>query len=300
MSPYEKNDVINSARNSGRLISILMSLVPEDKKKIAESILFDGHYNGYDVSSNLDVRNNPRIEFQRRISMLYLLITNPKTFDYFVKNKINVFHGTNGNALASITKNGVLSKKTALEKNIDVNTGEAVILDMVEPRDFISFTDVLDIAENYSGLTPKGGENDMSFEVIVGTSEENINQVRTKKIHSAVSEIGVVDKFPLDKIKVICVPSSKIEFVKKIIGNNSIDVLPIDGLQDKIYYMDSTDNYLFINEKDINRLLEKKEERVFTNDEVKKTVGKVSLRRIIEKLSELVTRKEQEYNVRSI
>ena len=50
------------------------------------------------------------VEFYRRTKLLEVAVKNPNAFEQITKNNINLFHGTNINALPSILKYGLLSK----------------------------------------------------------------------------------------------------------------------------------------------------------------------------------------------
>lgn len=72
-----------------------------------DEILYTGGYGDYSLRSSYSCLDNPSIESCRRISMAYLLVNNPETFDYFANNNINIFHGTNASALSGISQLGI-------------------------------------------------------------------------------------------------------------------------------------------------------------------------------------------------
>lgn len=91
------------------VINTFLDLAKSDaiKDKISK-IFYYGGYGNYKLSTDrIPHRDNIYIDFQRRISMAYLLLTNPDTFEVFAQNNINLFHGTNGNALPGIFKYGL-------------------------------------------------------------------------------------------------------------------------------------------------------------------------------------------------
>ena len=90
-----------------KLCEEFLNLAPnaEIKSKL-ESILFKGGYKDFCVSSKI-ARDNIDFEVNKRLDLASLLITNPETFDVLVENNINLFHGTNANALPSILKYGL-------------------------------------------------------------------------------------------------------------------------------------------------------------------------------------------------
>ena len=209
---------------------------------------------------------------QRRISMANLFVQNPKSFDILQKNNINIFHGTNANALPSILKYGVNSYDESLEKGIYVTTGETSTRQ--QGRSFISFTDVLDVAEDYSTINSTKDDENLSFEVIIGTTKEEVKKIRTTIIRSDVPEIGINKNLPKESIKLLGVPSSKVNYVKKIV-NQQIEVIAIDNIKNKFYYVDDMGTIYF----DQNRYQQikdqqKQEDKVFTLSELKELIRK--------------------------
>ncbi len=217
----------------------------EIKDKIYR-IFYYGGYGNYKLSTdNISHKDNISIDFQRRISMAYLLLTNPDTFDIFAQNNINLFHGTNGNALPGILKYGLTSEKVSGENKINVMTGE-FSTKVGGVRSFVSMTNVFSIAEDYSQLTPNGKYDEkLSFPVIIGTSEDKI-MGKTCSVHSDVPEVGIRDMLPKESISLIGVPSDKIKMVKRLVGNNNIKVVSIDGLDEKFYYFDDWTGFVNI------------------------------------------------------
>lgn len=69
--------------------------------------------------------DNPIIEAQRRISMAYLLVNDRDTYEYLKENHINIFHGTNANAIPGIAKYGLQSVNKIIESKRKVRSGEA-------------------------------------------------------------------------------------------------------------------------------------------------------------------------------
>ena len=205
----------------------------ETKEKL-QSILYEGGYNGYSLSGGIG-RDNPAAEIQRRCSLAYLIINNPMSFDALASNGVTFFHGTNANALPGIMKYGLNSLKKSSEQNIEVTTGETWSR-MPSKRSFVSFTDVLDIAQYYSTMGSEQ-DNELSFPIVLGTSRENMMNYNPHGVPSDIPEVGVDDCFNKDDITCVMVPSNKVNMVKKIVGNNVI-VLPMDNLENKFYYMD--------------------------------------------------------------
>ena len=245
---------------------LFMSLAPtEDIKEKIYHILYDGGYQNYALASDICNKDGPLIEATRRLTMAYVLLRNPQTFDLLVQNNINLFHGTNGNALPSILKYGLTSLKEARNNNITISTGEQWSR-RTENRNFISFTDMISVADYYSQFSPVEGTEQLNFEVVIGTTLEDVDKIRCT-IFSDTIEVGVRKNLPLDKIRMIMVPSDKIDFVKKIVGDQIV-VAPLD-YKDAFFYVD--DEYsLFIDEKRLEEFKkgQRKESKTFSREEV--------------------------------
>lgn len=219
----------------------------EETKVILEEILYNGSYGDYVFSSGLSNKNNPLIEGQRRLSMAYLFIKNPSTFNSLAENKVNLFHGTNSTALPAILEYGLGSIDSSEKRGLDVQTGEQWSR-INGKRSFVSLTDVLGIAEGYSTL--KGGVTDhSSFEVIIGFCTEDISKTKRSIISSDIPEVAVEDGVPLEYIKSICVPKDKVELIQNIIGDKDILVSGIDDIDDKFYYFDEFGSIYVIPER---------------------------------------------------
>ena len=106
-----------------KICQMFLSLARDkEMKEKLESVLYEGGYQDFSISSRLCNKDNPSIEMCRRISMAYFIIRNPETFDVMAKNKVCLFHGTNGNALPNILKYGLNSAVESTNNNIPVNT----------------------------------------------------------------------------------------------------------------------------------------------------------------------------------
>ncbi len=240
--------------------NIFFDLAPSaDAKYMLENILLKGEVDGFSFASDIHHKDNPSIEQDRRIAMANLYLRNPETFDYIVKNKIDLFHGTNGEALPSIIENGLCSLAESQSNGIEVTTGEKWSRFDV-PRGFVSFADILDIAKYYSKMPSSTENNDLNFEVIIGTTTEAAERAGTTPVYSNVSEIGVIGKLDASDIKVIFVPSEKVEIVKELLGNKNIDVLPLDQ-KGELYHYHIYDHFMNIDEKRVAELKEELRER---------------------------------------
>lgn len=154
-----------------------------------------------------------------------------------VDNNINLFHGTNSNALPSILKYGMKSVDELEKSGITVSTGEE--WSRPQGRSFISFTNDPRIAENYSLM----GHSDKkkSFPVIVGISTNDLKNMRTCRVYSDLPEIGIRDSAPLEYIKFIGVPNENLKYVKRLAKKAKIPVYAIDNIleKDRPYQMNS-------------------------------------------------------------
>lgn len=235
---YQLDQITRQLKNYQELCNIFFELANDSETRVTlEEILYQGTYKGFNFYTELCNKDNPFLEGKRRISMAYLLIRNPETFYFLVQNKINLFHGTNANALPTILKYGLNSIEKAEEKGIQITTGETWSRG-IEVRNFISFSDILSVAEYYSDIKPTNVEERFSFGIIIGTSVDEANQCRMCHVLSETPEIGIRDEFPLENIKVLCVPTDRLNFVRKIVSNLPIKVLSMDDSEKKFYYID--------------------------------------------------------------
>lgn len=148
----------------------LLSMAKDEKiKSRMQGILYEGGYDGFLVDTGL-TRNDPCMERKRRIGFAYLLATNPETFDIMVNNNINLFHGTNANALSNILKYGMQSVDEQAKKDIVTSTGEEWSR-IGGKRSFISFTDDLDTALDYASCyNSKANIYEQTFSILIGIS----------------------------------------------------------------------------------------------------------------------------------
>jgi hypothetical protein len=217
--------------------------------------------------------------------MASIFKTNPDTFYQIIESKINLFHGTNGNALPSIIKYGLTSGKSVVENGLELVTGEESTR-MHELRDFTSFTDLLDLAKSYAGLRPQKNKENLDFEVVICTTVEEAQKSRFTTVVSAVLEVGVKNTIPLSSIKAIIVPEDKVNYVKKLLPNNDTKVLGVKTF-DYIYYYYS--NYeieeIFYNDFKEPEL---EQNKVIDKSEVKQLSSTRLLSRIRDKISKFL------------
>ena len=83
-------------------------------------ILYDGQYGNYSVDTDLTNQGSDTLEMGRRAAMAHVLATNPETFEILSQNNINLFHGTNINALPNILIYGMNSFDELSKKGIAV------------------------------------------------------------------------------------------------------------------------------------------------------------------------------------
>ncbi len=264
-----------------------------------KEILYNGKVGNYTFTSVVPHKDNPSIERQRRISLAYLLINNPDTFDYFVQNNIKIFHGTNANALPNILKYGINSLNTLKNKGIPVLTGEEWSREP-KGRNFVSFTDVLDISRDYAESLSNNGEEELSFPVVFGTSDLEIEHLKKVRALSDIPEIAIDDFLPKESIKCICVPFDKIDFVKKMVNNPNIPVLGMDNYQEKFYYTEEP--FIYISSSDFEKYREQKSKNSFKFktseiESLAKTRGILRMKEFIKKMKSKMVNdfKEEEY-----
>lgn len=268
-----------------KLCDVLINMVDDsDTKSKLEKILYEGKYDNFSLKSNIRCKDNPRIEATRRISMAYLLVDSKEIFDYFYQNNINCFHGTNSNALPNILKYGVSSVDEQKRNGLSVSTGEEWSR-VNGGRSFTSFTDVLDTALNYSSF--KSDEKDTSFEVIICTSSDELKKSGIVPVWSDISEIGVKNTLDVNSIKVICVPSERVEYVKRLVKDRNIKVMGFSGINKRFYGSDFSyylEYYPSLFEEYKNNTSRK---CIFSNDEVRSVASSRSLSRISNVLNKI-------------
>lgn len=303
-SDYTLDQIKENLSNYQETCNIFLELAQDEKTKHKlEEILYQGGYNGFSLCSHLGNKDNPFLEGERRLAMAHLLIKNPETFDTFIKLQTNLFHGTNANVLPSILKYGLNSVDKSNEQNISVTTGETFSR-IDGKRSFVSFTDIIDIAEGYSTIKSESGDESLSFEVIIGTTVNDVLDSGIYRISSDIPEVGVRNNLPLESIKVICVPSAKVDFVKKMIPNDTIQVLPIDGIGQRFYYIDDF-GHIEISPERLKELREntykQNFDKEFQQEELYRLTTKLTVTKIkssIEKFKHLLSRKGLKHDTR--
>jgi hypothetical protein len=235
-------------------------------------ILYEGGYDDFTVNTDM-TKNNPDIERKKRAGYAYLLATNPETFELMVNNNVNLFHGTNSDALPNILKYGMNSVDELTKKGITVSTGEEWSR-IGGKRNFISFSDDLDTASDYATLhSSKENSEEASFSVVLGISSNDAKHMKSFRVPSDLPEIGIMNNVPLEYIKFIAVPKSKVEFVRKLVNDERIIVTSMD-MEEKFFYIDPSLSEMFINSEKAQKLIERKNqsktEKTFDSKDVQK------------------------------
>lgn len=196
---------------------------PKTKKTI-HNLLYKGGYDGFSVNNRLIYPDNAFYESSRRLDFASMAINAPEMFEVIKNNNINLFHGTNSNALKDILKNGLCSEEKIVKSGKKVFTGEGIV--GRDSRDFVSLTDDIDVALKYALHKPFSDAKDKeSFGIILGVSSEELEQdrkIQLKPVRSIAREIGVKDSLPIEQIKFISVPEAKIPKVQKLLKKSKI------------------------------------------------------------------------------
>ena len=258
-----------------RCVENLINRAPnEETKNKLTKILLEGGYDKFTVNSNITTPNNEMHETERRLIYASLLLTDPQTFEKIEKRNLTLFHGTNSNALKDILNNGMQSEYEIIKRGKEVLTGE---FSRPKPRNFISFTDNLEIALAYASIKPSSkAKGNSSFGLLVAISTEDIinnNNILTTHVYSDMPEIGIINHLPQEYIKMIAVPQCKIKEVNKLVKKyklDGIEVVPAEGIINAISLMYNARGYEVSEDSDCLLINEKKaESKVFTSEDIK-------------------------------
>ena len=267
----------------------------DNMKNELNKILKEGKIGNNGLGAHFLRKDNPRIEAQRRISMAYLLVNDRDTYEYLKENHINIFHGTNANALVGIAKYGLQSVDKIIESKREVRSGEAWSR-IKGKRSFISVTDVFDIAWNYMQIDPK------SFSAIICTSDEKMGEdnIKTCPVSSDVSEIGIRDELPLGTIKCVLVPKDKVDYVKVLFSDTNIQVLGLSNIDTRYFWFDDFMGCQFnageYEKYKANRLEEKEKISKVTEEDLKENASSRTRSKMQEIYNWIVTLKERVIN----
>lgn len=221
----------------------------QDNEGIREKlkgILYEGGYDDFTVNSNMTAPDAPMHEIDRRLNFSGLLISDYNTFEKLAQNNVILFHGTNSIALPDILRNGVQSESEIIRRGGKVLTGE---FSPTQPRNFVSFTDKLSLALKYATKKPSiKSKNDTSFGVFIGISTNDLKgeDISTIRIPSCTPEIGLIEQLPAKYIRVIAVPNSKIQEVKKMVNENGLDQIEVVKAEGIVNAIALTESYYAI------------------------------------------------------
>lgn len=267
----------------------------DNMKNELNKILKEGKIGNNGLGAHFLRKDNPRIEAQRRTSMAYLLVNDRDTYEYLKENHINIFHGTNANALVGIAKYGLQSVDKIIESKREVRSGEAWSR-IKGKRSFISVTDVLDIAWNYMQIDTK------SFSAIICTSDEKMveDNIKTCPVSSDVSEIGIRDELPLGTIKCVLVPKDNVDYVKVLFSDTNIQVLGLSNIDTRYFWFDDFMGCQFnageYEKYKANRLEEKEKISKITEEDLKENASSRTRSKMQEIYNWIVTLKERVIN----
>lgn len=102
-------------------------------------------------------------------------------------------------------------------------------------------------------------------------SSKDIKNLKNRSINTDCIELAVLDNIPIEYIKTIFVPETKVEFVRRLINNDKIVVAPMEIDVDKRFYGWDESQLLF-SEEIFKETMEKKEqlESTFKKEDIKK------------------------------
>lgn len=232
-SSFELNQIITP--NYEALCKQLLDVVKNEKiRERCRKILYQGGYDDFSVNSEM-TNNRPYIEREKRLQFAYLLATNPETFEIISKSNVNLFHGTNANALPGILQYGMKSGHKLSEMGLTVTTGEEWSRKLGQ-RNWISFTDYLVTAIDYASIQSSNNDSQKSsFGILIGISSNDAKNKETRSVQGCnLQEAAIIDDIPLEDIKVILAPEDKVQFVRKLVGDKGITVSSMD-LNLKVY-----------------------------------------------------------------
>lgn len=267
--------------------------------------MYDGGFEDFSVTGSfhmereVNYKNNPLLEAEKRCNMAYLLLKNPRMIDVIQQKKAYFFHGTNANALPGILKYGINSVNKSKECDIPVTTGEK--WSRIEgKRDFVSLTDCIDVALRYSNISPNNAETTntlLNFGVIIGTSLEDMKDIRVSGIRSDTPEIGVHGNLPVGHVKFLAVPSDKVEFVKKMIGEKEIEVVAMEMKENPFICNSIYEKLNILEQIEPNQKTPKQNFPTYFKDDIKPVVSsrKTSeIRKIFEMLKSRLHKKDKD------
>ena len=241
-----------------KLSEMLFSLaVNDDVKEKMKMVLYEGKLTPEDSGKKLSIKSTSFLEAQNRVGYAYLLATHPETFDLLVNNNVNLFHGTGSIALPHILKYGLQSTDKQVAHGSYPEGGEAWSR-QAGTRDFISFTDSLDIAIDYAEMNVQNlNDRRDIFGAFIGIRSGDIPYSKKFQADSSLPEIGVKDEVPTEKIQVIRVPEGKVRFTKKLVQNSNIQVSPFN-MDDRFFWFDHYGDTIYIDDEKFIKIQQEK------------------------------------------
>ena len=201
-------------------------------------------------------------------------------------------------ALPGIINGGLKSFEKIKKDGEEIVSGEKWTMDYRSRNNsgnFISMSDDLETIFDYSMCN--GSKNDGKFGVVIGINQDAFKQLRTCRVHSDTTEVGIREHIPSELISFIGVPEDKVEFVRKMVGDKKIGVMPMPlDRRDKFYYIGDM-GMGDIKPEISNRLLEKgsSKNRVFENKTFNKLAFMINpnnLAESLKKLKDMISPKE--------
>lgn len=230
-------DQINTDKYKLKSQEILGKASNEQMKRNILQILQEGKLetDTYDFSVNfsMQMKDNPDKEGERRLFWANLLALDENNFETIAKQGATFVHGTNSIAIPGILRNGMQSEAEMKRQGLTVETGEANTPSNHITRDFISFTYDIDLAMYYSMLRPEVAKSEETFSTLIGISPDELEELTVSSILSGMPEIGIVGKLPIQYIKFIGVPESKVSEVQSLAsqcGAEQIQIIPLEKI----------------------------------------------------------------------
>lgn len=279
----------------------------DDDREMMESMLTQGGVKDFSVNDYEEyIRpNNSMIESRKRVGYAALLATYPETFKHIVDNKIVAFHGTNSFAIASIITDGLKPFGTLEKEGIEMPNGEKetmVYRAKENSSDIINVTNdletIYEFATSVHGLKNKNVPN---YGVVIGIKKEHFDSLSKCKVRSACVECGIRNQVPPEMIDFIGVPEDRVKFVKKLVSNRNIAVMPMPiESKDRFYNIEENGNIYIDKEKYEKVLLnETVESKSFGKESFKELGKKVGVNKMLDAVKRLLILKNKENNKKS-
>lgn len=139
---------------------------PEYHKELFDLISDQGK-NGYAINNGQYYKKDNAWRSSENFELnAYVLATHPETFFTLKEKKIGVWHGSNGNGIASILEHGLVASAFHEEHGIIADFGEKELSKNVYwggEKSFISASADLRVAMRYATLNLEGGDDARNF-----------------------------------------------------------------------------------------------------------------------------------------